>query len=260
MSEANGLADQDKNPDAGLVTTLEQSDLQWVREAMETPNPPLQTAGLLPPSDVTIRFANYFAPSINFGYVLLRLQELALKHPKFHFCNLGDQLHIADATQPVRGLSIRERLLFGFAPVSGNDARLKKVARALATCLGDNTSGELLSIPELDLEALDEPETLQAEYVDRLESLHKSLILYIWLSYRFAGCFVDQDVAFYAKKLVEHKIDSVLLRFSASQDTKTRNLGEKTAAGHLYEEGVPKPNYASLRFNTSSREELNENP
>lgn len=42
--------------------------------------------------------------------------------------------------------------------------------------------------------------------------LHKAVSLYLWLSYRFAGVFQSQAVAFTLKDLVEAKINDNLSR------------------------------------------------
>ena len=200
----------------GLVTTLEEADLPTVRRAMQNEAEPIMTAGLYPPTSILEKFAMYFPPSTSFSYIMIRLHELSSLHPRYHLCNLRDQTGIADAIQPIRGLTIHDRIVFCAAPASVKDAGMPVILAAYARCVGENSSGELLSIPEIPLEVLDEEVRLDREYMRRLESLHKALILYLWLSYRFAGVFVDQDMAFYVKRLTEEKIDAVLVDFSAS--------------------------------------------
>ena len=200
----------------GLVTTLEEKELPTVRSAMQIDAEPIMTAGLIPPTYILEKFARYFPPSVSFSYILLRLHELSRLHPRYHLCQLHDQVGIADVIQPVEGLTIHDRTIFCAAPAHVNDPRMPVVLAAFARCVGEHSSGELLSIPEVPLEVLDEEVRLDREYMRRLESLHKTLVLYLWLSYRFAGVFVDQDMAFHVKKLTEEKIDAVLVDFSAS--------------------------------------------
>ncbi len=200
----------------GLVTTMEAEELPFVREAMQTEADPIMTAGLLPPTSILDNFARYFPPSISFSYILLRLQELSALSPCFHLCQLRSQVAIADVIQTVEGLSIHDRYLICSSPAQVRDHGMPQIVVAYARCIDQGTRGELLSIPELDLEVLDEEVRLDREYVRRLETLHKALVLYIWLSYRVAGVFLDQEMAFYVKKLTEQKIDAVLGDFSAS--------------------------------------------
>ena len=199
----------------GLVTTLEAADLPIIQRAMQTELDPIMSAGILPPTTILMKFATYFPPSTSFSYMLLRLHELSLKHPRYHLCTLKDQIGIADIIQPIR-LTIHDRIIFCAAPCSVREPGMAPILRAYARCVGDNTSGALLDIPELPLKVLDEDVKLEKSYIVRLENLHKATVLYLWLSYRFAGVFIDQAMAFYVKRLVEEKIDKMLAEYSSS--------------------------------------------
>ena len=200
----------------GLVTTLEERELPIVREAMQIEPEPIMTAGLFPPTSILEKFAMYFPPSVSFSYIMLRLHELSRLNPRYHLCQLKDAIGIADIIQTVEGLTIHDRLLFCAAPAHINDPHMPVIVAAYARCVGECSSGELLSISEIPLEVLDEEVRLDKDYMRRLEALHKAIILYLWLSYRFTGVFIDQDMAFHVKQLTEEKIDAVLIDFSAS--------------------------------------------
>lgn len=200
----------------GLVTTMREQHLPIVRRAMHHEAEPILTAGLIPPDSVLLNFASYFPPSINFSYILLRLHEISLLHPRFHLCNLKEQTQIADAIQPVMGLTVRDRIIFCASPASPTDSGMPEILLAFAKCVGQNTSGEILSIQELPLSVLDEEVKFDRQYMSRLEFLHKALILYLWLSYRFAGVFISQRLAFHIKKLVETKIDEGLGEYTSN--------------------------------------------
>jgi len=64
-------------------------------------------------------------------------------------------------------------------------------------------------------------------YLESLEDLHKSLVLFLWLSYRFISNLKDREMAFYAKGLVEDKINTCLVEFSANPDLRKRVLAYK---------------------------------
>ena len=234
-SSGQGTPGSSSTPNIGLVTTLEEQDLPYIRKIMESEPPPIMTAGIQAPRKLVVNFAQYYPPSINFSYVLLRLQELALLGPRFHLCTYKDQTYVADVIQPVTGLSINDRLLFCSAPAGAKDDAMTDIILAFARCLGEHTSGELLKIPELPLEVLDEQVRVDKKYVERLEMLHKALILYLWLGYRFPGCYVDRDMAFHVKRLVEEKIDYVLVEFSASPIITGRILRARAQARQAVE-------------------------
>lgn len=209
-------------PNLGLVTTLEEADLPILQKAMQGELDPIMSAGIFPPTSVLLKFATYFPPSTSFSYILLRLHELSLRHPRYHLCVLKDQIAIADTIQPILKLSIHDRIVFCAAPATVKNMCMRPILAALARCVGDNSSGALLDIPEIPLDILDEDTKPDRSYMEQLESLHKALILYLWLSYRFAGVFVSQAMAFHVKKLVEERIDKMLAEYSSSPAIRDR--------------------------------------
>lgn len=234
-AQAEGLAanlDEDKEdsktslnippPNLGLVTTLEEADLPILRKAMQDELDPIMSAGIFPPTSILLKFATYFPPSTSFSYVLLRLHELSLGHPRYHLCVLKDQIAIADTIQPVQNLTVHDRIVFCAAPVTAKKTGMPSILAAFARCVGDNSSGALLDIPEIPLNILDEDIKPDRHYMERLESLHKALILYLWLSYRFAGVFINQAMAFHVKRLVEERIDKMLAEYSSSLPIRER--------------------------------------
>lgn len=206
----------------GLVTTLDQTDLPRLAQAMRSKPQPIMSAGILPPTDVIMRFATYFPQGMPFSYILIRLHEISLMHQRFQMCLLKDSIFIADAIESIHDLTIRDRITFCAAPVSSRDPKNVKLIRTLAKCVANHRGGELLEIPELDLDLLDRKISTDKYYLSELESLHKSLITYIWLTYRFAGVFTNQAMAFYVKSLVEKNIDTVLAAFTSRSNYSKR--------------------------------------
>ncbi|SLM39448.1 p-loop containing nucleoside triphosphate hydrolase protein [Lasallia pustulata] len=203
----------DKN--LGLVTTLEKFDLPILQKAMQADPDPILTAGIFPPTTILQNFAGFFPPGTPFSYILLRLHELSRMHSRYHLCDLRDQIGIADVIHGVENLTVHDRIIFCSAPGNLRDPGTSETVKALATCVANQGGGTLLDIPEIDLDILDQPVTAERTYLSRLEALHKALILYVWLSYRFTGVFPSRPMAFYAKKLVEERIDQVLAEYSS---------------------------------------------
>ena len=206
----------------GLVTTLEQADLPYLRKLLESELEPIMSAGIFPPTTILLQFAAYFPPSTSFSYILLRLHELSLRHPRYHLCILKDQVAIADTIQPVASLSIHDRIVFCAAPATLRSKNMAAIIAAFARCVGDNSSGALLDIPEIPLDILNKDIKPDRNSMELLESLHKALILYLWLSYRFAGVFINQAMAFHVKRLVEERIDKMLAEYSSSPAIRER--------------------------------------
>jgi ATP-dependent RNA helicase SUPV3L1/SUV3 len=219
----------------GFVTTLEDFDLRIVEKAMRTEVEPLKTAGIFPPSNILLRFANYFPPNTPFSYIVLRLHEISTLNPRFELCRLKEQIEILDLIQPYK-LSNTDRIVFMSAPVAIRESGFADVITEFAGCVAEQTGGELLDLKSLNLELLDmdihqHPYGSKA-YLRAAETLHKALTLYLWLSYRFAGIFRSQALAFHVKRLVEEKIDHCLaeVHWDAVKRRKLTYLRQKAAA------------------------------
>ncbi|KAI9821668.1 MAG: RNA helicase [Pycnora praestabilis] len=216
----------------GLVTALNDNDLLIVQEAMESEAQPIQSAGIFPPSHIVQRFASYFPKKTPFSYLLRRLHELSQMHPRFHLCLIEEQVAMADILQPVEQLTIADKMIFCMSPARCRDPETTPIVQAFARCVVGNGSGALLDIPEMNLELLDQETTADNEYLSKLESLHQSLILYLWLSYRFRGVFVSRPLAFHVKRMAEEKIHEVLSKFRISEKAKRAKMN------HLREQSM----------------------
>jgi ATP-dependent RNA helicase SUPV3L1/SUV3 len=209
-----------ENTTIGYATTLHQEDHSKMKLGMEREAEPIKTAGLFPPSLIVERFANYFPPGTPFSYITLRLHEISNIHPRFRLCALKDQLAIADAVHLIRNLSIQDRIMLCAAPSNMKDKEEKAFMQELATCIAENKSGDLLDLPNLPLEILDAEPSDDREYLKALERLHKMLVLYLWLSYRFPNVFTSRRLTTHVTKLVEEKIEHTLTQFSFTEQNR----------------------------------------
>ncbi|KAF2396742.1 hypothetical protein EJ06DRAFT_559850 [Trichodelitschia bisporula] len=198
----------------GLVTTLEGRDYHIVRKALETEPAPLESAGIFPPANVVQRFSSYFPPGTPFSYIIQRLHDIALMSPRFHLCSLRDQLLIADAIHPVKNLTVADRILLTAAPANARNPAMKVLMHELASCIAKQKGGGLLEIENLKLEVLDNPPQGDREALKKLETLHKGIVLYLWLSFRFPGVFTSRPLAMHTKNLVEQAIETTLDQLS----------------------------------------------
>jgi ATP-dependent RNA helicase SUPV3L1/SUV3 len=88
---------------------------------------------------------------------------------------------------------------------------------AYARIIAEQSEGSLVDIPQLPLEVLEAEPSPSREYLRELERLHKGIVTYLWLSYRFAGLFNTRALAFHVKTMVEEKIEQVLSQFSFTE-------------------------------------------
>ena len=209
-------ADEESN--VGLVTSMEEVDLPYIRDAMKEEPRPLTAAGILPPDGVVHKFAAYFPQSVPFHYVIKRLMDLSSVSPLFFLCETSAQLESMMLLDPVRGLTTQDRMTLMAAPIHTGDSQSCEIALAFAQCVANNSSGSLLQIPDLPLEVLEEPVSGKKEYLQQLEILHKSVILYAWLSFRFGGVFTDRTLVAHVKDMVEERMIRALSEFSSHRD------------------------------------------
>ncbi|KAI0965151.1 P-loop containing nucleoside triphosphate hydrolase protein [Xylaria arbuscula] len=232
------LDDQPPKPEPrgpGLVTALEDEDLAIVVEAFNSESQPLKAVGLQPPTSAIERFSTYFPPNTPFSFILVRLRDIAKLSSQFFLCDWKETLQIADLLQPFP-MSIYDRCVFLNAPASLRDYNGAQILQTFARCVSRMEGGNLLDLHEIELELLDmtlkdwkeEP----AGFLRRLEALHKSITLYLWLSYRFSGVFKSQHLAFHVKELVEIKINDYLSGVSQSDKRRKKRQENIRKAVH----------------------------
>lgn len=213
-SRGKAIAVPPPPPTVGLVTTLDRIDHPFLSAAMQREPEPLTTAGLFPPALIIERFANYFPPGTPFSYIMLRLHEISNVHPRFQLCALRDQLAIADEIHTVRNLSIPDRIIICAVPSNMRDPAEALFLRTLAECIADKKSGHLLDLPNLPLHVLDRKPTRERTYLYSLEQLHKMIVAYLWLSYRYPQVFTTRSLANHVKGITEEAIERTLTTFS----------------------------------------------
>ena len=231
----------------GIITTLEKFDFPVVKAAMETEPEPIRSAGIFPPDTVLERFSSYFPPGTPFSYIMTRLHELSLMHKRFHLCGLRDQIWVADLIEPVQGLTIGDRNVICSAPASQSDGELwRELMPAYARIIAEQSGGNLIDIPQLPLEVLEAETSPSREYLRELERLHKGIVTYLWLSYRFAGLFTTRALAFHVKNMVEEKIEEVLDKFSFTEAqrrkiaaNREKQLLADISSGAVNADGIP---------------------
>lgn len=209
---AAGSIENAKN--VGIVTSWEEVDLPYIKEAMGTEPPPLRAAGIWPTTGLIQKLSAYFPPGTPFEYVIKRLLELAKTSPLFFICDGENTLSNAEIIDSVAQLKIQDQLTIIGAPMSSD---IRDVCCSYADCVAENDQGKLLEIPGLNLEVLQQTASANRAYMQDLEVLHKSLILYCWLSYRFGGAFTDRTLATHVKKITEQRMMRALTEFSANK-------------------------------------------
>ncbi|CUS07738.1 unnamed protein product [Tuber aestivum] len=196
-------------PSVGLVTTLDEVDYQSLKYAMSVTPKPIPTAGILPTSSQIEEFASLFPPNKELSFILKEMDEAMRTAKLFHICRVEEQIKTARLLEGIPGLRIIERLQFCMAPI-GRDLKVQEAVRSMAACVGSNKDGSFLKIPNVDLEVLDIDNPKTMPVLQRLESLHKTILAWLWLSWRFPATFAPRDTVQELKGICEEKIDIAL--------------------------------------------------
>ncbi|KAI8804909.1 P-loop containing nucleoside triphosphate hydrolase protein [Cladochytrium replicatum] len=166
--------------ETGYVTTLESADVNLLQKAMAARLPALPSAGLLPTLDMIERFAKLL-PDDSLAALLDKFEQLARVDGNYFLCNLENQRRVASLLEPLTSLSLRDRFLFCQSPAPLDDGgigerSLVRMARAVALrqqCLVE----DLVQLPNEDFL----PQ--RTDQLQDLETVHKVIVLYLWLRY-----------------------------------------------------------------------------
>ena len=230
----------------GVVTTLHKADLPILRSLLPLPLPSIPRAIIDIPYDIMADLSVLLPAGTSFGELLDHLNALTLLPQNTASGGFDHKIPLADVLEPFRDhLTLYEMDLFTHSPVSARDpnainiftnivrdyAESGKVdvdivfntSRLLTTL--DMVEATLATLPPLPpvlgigRRPLTPPIIISS--IPLLEVLHKSLILYIWLSYRLEVSFPDRELAMSYKYRTEVVLDDCLARLPGVRNKKT---------------------------------------
>lgn len=196
----------------GWVTTLYVENLKTLKQLLNAPVEPITKAYVDAPVSVVERFASFYPPGTPLSFLLLQIQSLARLSPLYEL-NVGhEQLRIANILQDIP-LSTADRMTFCYIPASLRYLGATETLRAMAKVVASGQGGELLEMPEVPLEYLNDDGGDYGpgmDYQARLEQLHAVINQYIWLSYRYTSLFPSQKLALHVRHLVAERMMETL--------------------------------------------------
>ncbi|KAH6561370.1 hypothetical protein BASA50_002622 [Batrachochytrium salamandrivorans] len=191
----------------GLVTCLEDADMELLHASMKLTAPRIMSAGITPSVEQVEQFSSSL-PNDTLVTLLDKFEDLARLDGNYFMCNLSSHRSIAQLIQQIP-LSIRDRYHFVQSPCNADEpimrAAMVKFARA-------HSMGVELSLSEV----MPSNDNFKASYdsptvaLNALEVKHRTTILYLWLSQRFPTTFTEQDQAVAQKTLLEEQINTAL--------------------------------------------------
>ena len=241
----------------GFATTLDQSDLPTLKEALAVPFTPLKQARLSLFNPIYPNVAKVLPRSTG----VLTVADVMLYVSKLHpTCELEDvhKVHkLYSFLADLQGdLTVFDQMILQLAPVPGNDLPTQHALRVAAHLYSTNLRVELMDLIRKANLLEDFHEAVRVvtkkegngnyqSALDTLETVHKVIVMYLWLSYRLPVAFMQQDDAFKLRDRVEALMQECLELISAVGGSKKRKnpavQGEKIpykSRAQVYAENV----------------------
>lgn len=243
----------------GEATTLDPDDLDILREAMAEPTVQVDQASLAASFDTAQDFEALLPTGTPFSTIFSLVEAVAVTTPYYRAVGHAGWGAISDKIQHITPLSFRERYLFGTAPVNLRDPKVvanlisfvesyaagqpitmdvwskeSGVEAALAKVTQARRTKESASSPSSPRSSTSPGATIYSpEFLMDLESSHRCLTLYLWLSYRQSTIFCDREVARALRKDVEAGIAFVLegMKFDRIERVKKRYKARMSGPG-----------------------------
>jgi len=228
--------------EGGIVTTLYPEDLPTIKVAMNSDLPPIPGAVL--PVSLNAYNAVQHATFVDKPLFTDVLETLSLfsrtRHPYIHGENRQDAGIAKLLNTTVNHLTLEDTMTWFFSPISWRDDTAKAVATRflkdhqmrlrvnLTKALKEEKLLQVLKSTCLAKEAQskvhDPPVTLMA-----LETLHKSIILYMWMGQKMPVVFADLEEASELKEKTEEAMEFVLQIMT--KGVKAKNIVSRLTKG-----------------------------
>lgn len=196
--------------DAGIVTCLNKSDIPIIKKALSTPTPEIKRAVLMPPSQL-IRSAligNEIGQGHKayFSHAMTEIFRESSTGAAYCKPRRGKSADVSQLFDKITNLTFEDRMVLANAPVP---AGVPLVKAAFVKMCRTISSGRSSNVLELFPELMSWLSTGNA-VGQTLETIHKTLTLFLWVSYRFPCTFSDRKGAIDLKRLCESQFDALL--------------------------------------------------
>jgi ATP-dependent RNA helicase SUPV3L1/SUV3 len=248
---------------AGLATTLHPEDLPIVKEALETPLSPLSHAALPHDPDTLVKLYRALpASSTTLSTLVDNFEHLCRVPPPYKFTQDNNSPFVTAALDPYfNDLCIEDLNVWFKAPVQWRDDAVASVAQQFLQSYRDNLAVDLSQVLETTgLAAVlgdvfrvmstrsekDGKKSLKDPKLQMmtLETFHRSVVLYLWLSLRNPVAFYQSRRALELKEQIERAMDFIL------QTITRKEAGPISPFG-----GVERPQWISYKDTWQSKSE-----
>ena len=174
--------------DMGIVTTVKKEDNAVLAKALAGDLEPLTQAGLAPSLEQVEAYCE-LCPDAGLVAALEALSKSAKLASHFRMRDMEDSIAVAKLLEKLP-LALADHFLFSIAPVDVRDPMVVKAMMEFAKkfCTHGRVGLRLISLPPARTPVT--PLELQ-----KLESAHKCLDLYLWLARRLPNSFPEEELA-----------------------------------------------------------------
>ncbi|KAF8100653.1 hypothetical protein N665_0219s0027 [Sinapis alba] len=188
----------------GEVTCLHKEDLPLLHSSLKSPSPIIERAGLFPTYDLLSRYSQAH-PKLGLYKILEHFVENAKLSSNYFISNVEDMMKAAALVDELP-LKLQDKYLFVVSPVDIND---EISGRGFAQFAQNYSKTRVVRLREiLSDDTVKVPRT--PTELKELESIHKVLDLYVWLSLRLEDSFPDREVAASQKSICNVLIEQFL--------------------------------------------------
>lgn len=225
--------------EGGICTTLYEPDLPVLDDALAVPPVPLRKAYITGNINLHSDILQALPSDASLSTGMLVCKYVSKMHPSYEFEDVTTKIIATDYIDNIASdLTLEDRVLLVQAPVPWRDGAVARFMSALIKMYHEKLRvdlRELVKSSELlaDLEgvqkmmAKDDKARVRSHKTDALtmmESLHKGLIAYLWLSFRNPISFSDREYAIelkeQAEKAMEWYLNVLSDKFVAQRVTK----------------------------------------
>ncbi|XP_042449780.1 ATP-dependent RNA helicase SUV3, mitochondrial-like [Zingiber officinale] len=190
----------------GEVTCVDAKDLPLLHSSLESSSPLIERAGLFPTFDLLSLYSRLHT-NAGLHDILEQFLEKAKISSDYFISDCEEMLKVAAVVDKLP-LGLHEKYLFCISPADMND---EIAAQGLTQFAVNYAKKGVVRLKEIFT-----PGTLQVPKsqtaLKELESVHKVLELYVWLSFRIEDSFPDRELASSQKAICSLLIEEFLER------------------------------------------------
>ncbi|KAL0548229.1 hypothetical protein IC582_012677 [Cucumis melo] len=200
----------------GEVTCISGDDLPLLHSSLKSASPTIERAGLFPTFELMYLYSRLH-PEYGLRRILEHFVENAKLSENYFIVDCEVMLKVA-AVLDEMPLSLHEKYLFCISPADMDD---EITSQGLTQFAQNYANKGIVRLREIFKEGtLKVPETPAA--LVELESIHKVLDLYVWLSFRLEESFPDRELAVSQKSFCSMLIEEFLGRLGMQIPTRRK--------------------------------------